>query len=179
MTALDLVLPAAEVDPSAGAGWRRRIATAALVATPLVMGGVSSAFTMRGLRVWYRTIERPSWNPPDWVFGPVWSTLYLMMGVALARVVHADRDRLARRIGLGLFGLQLALNFGWSWVFFVKHDLAGAVVEILALWLAIAATIVAFGRVRPSAAALLLPYLAWTTFATILTVAIWQMNRRG
>jgi tryptophan-rich sensory protein len=174
MTALDRVLPSAEpAQPT----WRRRVTDVALVATPLVVGGASSLFTMDGLRVWYRTIERPAWNPPDWVFGPVWTTLYVMMGIALVQVVRSDGDRVARQVGIGLFGLQLVLNFGWSWIFFTNHDLGGALLEILALWLAIAATIAAFARVRRSAAALLVPYLAWTTFATVLTATIWRLNR--
>ncbi len=173
MTALDRVLPRAEPP----ATWRRRLADVAIIATPLVVGGISSVFTIDGLRLWYRTIERPDWNPPDWVFGPVWTTLYLMMGIALVQVVRSDRDRVARQVGLGLFALQLVLNFGWSWIFFTNHDLGGALVEIIALWLAIAATIAAFAAVRRSAAALLLPYLAWTTFATVLTASIWQLNR--
>jgi len=173
MTAIDRVLPVAE-QPSR---WRRRIVDATVAATPLLVGGASGALTMDGLRAWYPTILRPAWNPPGWVFGPVWTTLYLMMGVALVQVVRSDEDRLARRVGLGLFALQLALNFGWSWIFFVNHDLGGALVEILALWLAIAATIAAFAIVRRSAAGLLVPYLAWTTFATVLTAAIWRLNR--
>ncbi len=173
MSPLDRALPVGEA-PTA---WRRRLADAAVVATPLLVGGLSSALTMDGLRVWYRTIRRPAWNPPDWVFGPVWTTLYLMMGVALVQVVRSEEDRAARQLGLGLFALQLVLNFGWSWIFFANHDLGGALVEILALWLAIAATIAAFATVRRSAAALLLPYLAWTTFATALTAAIWSLNR--
>ena len=173
MTPIDRVLPLAE----ASAPWRRRLADTAIVATPLVVGGVSSVFTMDGLRLWYRTLRRPDWNPPNWVFGPVWTTLYLMMGVALVQVVRSEEDRVARQVGIGLFALQLVLNFGWSWIFFTNHDLGGALVEILALWLAIAATIAAFATVRRSAAALLLPYLAWTTFATVLTATIWRLNR--
>ncbi len=173
MTALDRALPTAE----APAPWRRRIADIAIIATPVVVGGISSVFTIDGLRLWYRTIDRPEWNPPDWVFGPVWTTLYLMMGVALVQVVRSDRDRVARQIGLGLFALQLVLNFGWSWIFFTNHDLGGALLEIVALLFAIAATIAVFARVRRSAAALLVPYLAWTAFATVLTAKIWQLNR--
>lgn len=174
MIVLDRVLPMTEPGVP---HWRRRVADLSIVATPLVVGGLGSIFTMDGVRVWYRTIERPEWNPPDWVFGPVWTTLYVMMGVALLQVVRSDRSRAARRAGLGLFAMQLILNFGWSWVFFMNHDFFGALVEILALWLAIAATIVAFGQVRTSAAALLVPYLAWTSFATILTATIWSLNR--
>jgi translocator protein len=159
------------------ATWHHRAADVALGATPLVVGGLSSVFTLDGLRVWYRTLRRPAWNPPDQVFGPVWTTLYVCMGIALVQVVRSDQDRIARQAGLALFALQLVLNAGWSWIFFVNHDLFGALVEILALWLAIAATIVTFARVRPSAAGLLVPYLAWVTFATALTAAIWRLNR--
>jgi translocator protein len=177
MTALDRALP--RTDPAAGPTWRRRLTDVAIGATPLLVGGISSAVTIDGLRVWYRTIERPDWNPPDWVFGPVWTTLYVMMGVALVQVVRTDRRGalVARRAGLGLFALQLLLNFGWSWIFFVNHDLMGALLEILALWLAIAATLVAFARVRTAAGLLLVPYLGWVTFATALTAAIWRANR--
>jgi tryptophan-rich sensory protein len=173
MTLLDRVLARAE-QPSR---WRRRLVDAAIVTTPLVVGGASGALTVGGLRAWYPTIRRPAWNPPGWVFGPVWTTLYLMMGAALVQVVRTEEDRLARRIGLGLFALQLVLNFGWSWIFFVNHDLGGALVEILALWAAIAATIWAFAITRPTAAGLMVPYLAWTTFATFLTASIWRLNR--
>jgi tryptophan-rich sensory protein len=174
MTTLDRALPVAE---SPFAPWRRRAANVAIAATPLVVGGISSIFTMDGLRVWYRTLDRPDWNPPDWVFGPVWTTLYVMMGIALVQVVRTDGRRTARRAGIALFAIQLVLNFGWSWIFFTRHDLGAAVLEILALWLVIVATIAAFARIRPTAAALLVPYLAWVTFATVLTAEIWRRNR--
>lgn len=157
--------------------WRRRFEDAAMVATPLVVGGISGLLTSGQIATWYRTLERPDWNPPDWVFGPVWTTLYLVMGVALRSVVRSSSPNGARALALGLFALQLALNFGWSWIFFVEHELGIALVEVVGLWLAIAATAVAFARVRPIAGALLLPYLAWVTFATALTAAIWQLNR--
>ena len=173
MTALDRLLPRAE-PPST---WRRRLGDAAIVTTPLIVGGLSGLATMDGLQVWYRTLRKPEWNPPDWVFGPVWTTLYVMMGIALVQVVRADREPATRRVAIGLFALQLVLDFGWSWIFFANHDPGGALVEVLALWLAIVATIAAFATIRRSAAALLVPYLAWTTFATILTAAIWRLNR--
>lgn len=161
-------------------GWRERVTDAAVLVTPLVVGGISGASSMDGLRVWYRTLEKPSWNPPDWVFGPVWTTLYLLMGIALVQVWRARRDGRRRRlaqVALGLFALQLALNFGWSWIFFGLHAIGPAFAEVVALLVAIVATIAAFARVRPSAAALLVPYLGWTAFATILTGTIWRLNR--
>jgi translocator protein len=161
-------------------GWRERITDAAVLVTPLVVGGISGATSMDGLRFWYRTLEKPTWNPPDWAFGPVWTTLYLMMGIALVQVWHARRDGRRRRlaqVALGLFALQLALNFGWSWIFFRFHAIGPAFAEIVALLVAILATIAAFARVRPSAAALLVPYLAWTAFASVLNGTIWRLNR--
>jgi benzodiazapine receptor len=155
----------------------RALAKIAIGVIPLAVGVFSSLLTQEGLRVWYRTIERPSWNPPDWVFGPVWTTLYVMMGIALVQVVGSERDRVARQLGLGLFAVQLILNFGWSWIFFMNHDLFGALVEIIALWLAVAATAAAFSATRRSAGVLLLPYLAWVSFATLLTASIWRLNR--
>ena len=148
-----------------------------MVAAPLVVGGISGLLTSGQIATWYRTLDRPDWNPPDWVFGPVWTTLYLVMGVALRSAVRAPSREGARAVAVGLFALQLALNFGWSWIFFVEHELGLALAEIVALWLAIAATAAAFARLRPVAGALLLPYLAWVTFATALTGAIWQLNR--
>jgi benzodiazapine receptor len=153
------------------------LANIAIGAFPLAVGACSSYFTRDGIRSWYRTIERPAWNPPDGVFGPVWTGLYAMMGAALVQIVRSDRTTMTRRIGLGLFAVQLVLNFGWSWIFFVNHDLRGALIEIFALWLAIAATIATFAATRRSAGLLLVPYLAWVSFATVLTGTIWQMNR--
>jgi translocator protein len=172
MTALDRIVPAPE--PSA---LRRRLGNIVIAASPLAVGGVSGALTAPAIRTWYRSLDRPRWNPPDAVFGPVWTTLYAAMGIALLRVAKADRSAAARRLAIGLFGAQLALNFGWSWIFFVQREIGAAALEILALWLAIVATIAAFARVAPSAAALLVPYLAWVTFAAALNVAIWRLNR--
>jgi translocator protein len=98
-------------------------------------------------------------------------------GVALRTAVRAPAGERARLIAVALFALQLALNFGWSWIFLVEHQLGLAGIEIVALWLAIAATIAAFGGIRPIAGALLVPYIAWVTFATAPTLAIWQLNR--
>ena len=172
MTALDRILPSA----GHAAVWRGRLGDLAVAAAPLAVGAVSGALSAPAIRGWYRTLDRPGWNPPDAVFGPVWTALYASMGVALLRVVRARADGV-RRIALGLFGLQLALNFGWSWIFFVEHAIGVAVADILALWLAIAATAVAFGRVAPAAGALLVPYLGWVTFAAMLNVAVWRRNR--
>jgi tryptophan-rich sensory protein len=99
------------------------------------------------------------------------------MGIALVKVVRSEGRADERALAVALFAIQLALNLGWSWIFFVQHDLGLALAEIIGLWLAIAATAGAFGRVQPAAGALLLPYLGWVTFASLLTASIWQLNR--
>lgn len=124
---------------------------------------------------WFAALAKPAWQPPNWLFGPVWTTLYLMMGVA-AGLVWLRGPSPAVRAALIAFGVQLALNALWTPVFFGVHALGGALVVIVALWLAIAWTIARFWRVHRVAAALLLPYLAWVSFASVLNAAIWQLN---
>jgi tryptophan-rich sensory protein len=142
--------------------------------------GAVGALASRNAGDFYATLVRPAWAPPGWLFGPVWSTLYVMMGVAAWLVWRARPATLAegasRRLGLGLFVGQLALNALWTWLFFAWREGALALGEIVLLWLAIATTAWHFGRVRPLAAWLLVPYLAWVSFATALTWAVWQGN---
>jgi tryptophan-rich sensory protein len=123
----------------------------------------------------YGQLVRPSWAPPGWLFGPVWSVLYLLMGVA-AWLVWSRAGFAAARAALILFVIQLVANALWSWLFFVWHLGAAAFVEVLVLWLLIVATIGAFWRVRRLAAVLLLPYLGWVSFAAALTFAVWRRN---
>lgn len=124
---------------------------------------------------WYAALNKPSWQPPTWVFGPVWTTLYVMMAVA-AWLVWRQGGFARQRGPLTLFFVQLALNAAWSPLFFAlkRPDLAFA--EILLLWGAIAWTIVVFRRVHRGAAALLVPYLAWVTFAAVLNGTLWRLN---
>lgn len=124
---------------------------------------------------WYRSLDRPSWSPPAWVFGPVWTVLYTLMGVAAWLVWR--RGGRGRSTAIALFGVQLALNAAWTPIFFGARAIGPALVEIVATWLAIVATVIAFARQRTLAGVLLLPYLAWTSFATALTAAIWRRNR--
>ncbi len=124
---------------------------------------------------WYQALDKPSFNPPSWVFGPVWTVLYAMMAVA-AWLVWRRRGVGGRRTVLALFVVHLVLNAAWSWLFFgvQRPDLAFA--EIVVLWAAILALVLLFWRIRPLAGALLLPYLAWVTFAAFLNYTLWQMN---
>lgn len=121
----------------------------------------------------YAQLNKPSWAPPAWVFGPVWSTLYALMGVAAWLVWRSPGPRGG---ALGLFGSQLAANALWSWLFFAWHRGALAAVEVLVLLALVAATTVAFWRTSRLAALLLVPYLLWVGFASVLTWAVWQSN---
>ena len=125
---------------------------------------------------WYGSLRKPVWTPPAWVFGPMWTLLYLMMGVAAWMVWRRGGWR-AQRLPLGCFLVQLALNAAWSPLFFGLHRPDLALADILFLWLAIAATLAAFWFRTRLAALLLLPYLAWVSFAALLNLALWQLNR--
>lgn len=123
----------------------------------------------------YQQLARPDWAPPGWLFGPVWSVLYALMGVA-AWLVWRARGFAGARSALLLFVVQLGANALWSWLFFAWHQGALACAEILLLWLLIVATLVSFWRIRPLAGALLLPYLLWVSFAAVLCYAMWKGN---
>jgi tryptophan-rich sensory protein len=124
---------------------------------------------------WYLALNKPSWHPPTWVFGPVWSTLYVMMAVS-AWLVWQQGGFARQRRALTLFLVQLVLNAAWSPLFFGLKQPGVAFAEILLLWLAIAATIVSFHRVHRIAAWLLVPYIAWVSFAAFLNGVLWQLN---
>jgi len=125
--------------------------------------------------IFYQQLLRPEWAPPAWAFGPVWSALYLLMGIA-AWLVWRQRGFGESGMALWLFMAQLTANAFWSWLFFSWHNGAWAFYEIVILWVLLLWTVAAFWRVRTLAGALLLPYLAWVTFATALCFAIWKLN---
>jgi tryptophan-rich sensory protein len=140
------------------------------------VGTVSGWLTAPEISGWNATLRKPSFNPPNWVFAPVWISLYALMAIA-AWLVWRQPDRAARTAGLQLFWVQLVLNFLWSMIFFRGHVLLGAAIEILLLLAAIVATTVQFGKVSKAAAFLMVPYALWVGFASALTWAIWQLNR--
>ncbi|WP_336407730.1 TspO/MBR family protein [Gallaecimonas kandeliae] len=125
-------------------------------------------------KAFYGQLTQPGWAPPPWLFGPVWTVLYALMGVA-AWLVWRSEAR-SPKPALALFMVQLGLNALWSWLFFSWHQGLWSFVEVLALWLLILATLVAFWKRRPLAGALLLPYLLWVAFASALTFSLWQLN---
>ncbi|HQF14543.1 MAG TPA: tryptophan-rich sensory protein [Thermogutta sp.] len=146
-----------------------------IVGVCLGAGLLGSIATTSQVDGWYKTLNKPSWNPPSQVFGPVWTTLYILMGVA-AWLVWRSADARSTWLPLALFGIQLALNAAWSWIFFKMQRPDWAFFEILILWVAIAATLVAFFRHSQLAGWLLVPYLAWVSFAAILNFTIWRLN---
>ncbi len=151
------------------------LALVLLVGLCLGVGGLGGAVTAESVTTWYATLNKPSFNPPNWIFGPVWTALYILMGVAAWRVWRAaDRD--TARGPLAVFALQLAVNLGWSVAFFGLRNPGLAVVVILLLDLLVLATALMFRRIDRLAAWLLVPYLAWISFATLLNVTIWHLN---
>ena len=142
---------------------------------PLLVGGVSGYLSGSGINDWFRELEKPSFNPPSWVFGPVWTLLYLLMGVSLFRVMQAPANS-SRNIAVSWFLIQLALNFMWSLIFFRWQLLAVAFAEIIVLWVAIMIMILKFYKIDKTAAFLQIPYLLWVTFATMLSGAFWLLN---
>ena len=143
-----------------------------------VAGIIGSVFTMPSIPTWYASLVKPMLNPPAWVFGPVWTTLYAMMGVSLWLVWRSARAH-GKRAAYVIFAVQLLLNTLWSIIFFGLHmpDVAFAV--IVMLWAAIVATMVAAGRVSRMAAWLLVPYLLWVSFAGYLNFSLWQLNKNA
>jgi len=147
------------------------------IATPLAVGGLSGFATARGVTNWYPTLTKPSFNPPAWVFGPAWTLLYIMMGVAAFLVWRKGLEVDGVKIAVTVFVIQLALNGLWSILFFGMQAPGLALAEIIVLWIAIGATVVLFWRVVPAAGALLLPYWGWVSFATVLNASLWWLNR--
>jgi benzodiazapine receptor len=136
-------------------------------------GILGSAFTIRAIPSWYRNLNKPNFNPPNWVFGPVWTALYLLMGISGYLLWQADSNSWA----LKLFFIQFILNALWTPVFFGAKKLGLAFANIVLMWVAILATIIFSWQLSFWAAALLLPYLAWVSFASVLNFCIWQLNK--
>jgi len=151
------------------------------IAIAELAGVIGSFFTVSAIDTWYAGIVKPAWNPPSWVFGPVWVVLYAMMGVAVW-LVWRRRDSVSKhgmtwRWALAMFGVQLVLNALWSIIFFGLHSPGWAFVGIVLLWAAIVGTIGVFWRISKPAALLLIPYVLWVSFAGFLNYTIWDLNK--
>lgn len=139
-------------------------------------GLIGTIFTTPAIPGWFKTLNRPDFAPPNWLFAPVWTTLFLLMGIAAWLVWRRGLNEPGVKKALGIFVLQLVLNVGWSAIFFGLKNPGLAFVEIILLWLAIVWTVIVFARISKPAGWLLAPYIAWVTFASVLNFAIWRLN---
>lgn len=147
------------------------------VAICLTVGYLSSIVTQSSIKTWYPTIEKPSFNPPNWVFAPVWTLLFILMGIAAGLVwdkITSDKELVKK--GLLFFAVQLTLNALWSYLFFGLHNILLASIEIVLLLLIIYETYLIFIKIDKKASYLLIPYMMWVGFATILTITIYFLN---
>jgi len=141
-----------------------------------LLGNIGSIFTVPAISGWYVTLQKPFFNPPNWIFAPVWTFLFFLMGVSLYLVLKKDLKEKEVRKGLIIFTIQFALNIGWSFLFFGLRNPFYAFFEIIILWIAILLTILQFRKIEKVSSYLLLPYLIWVTFAAILNFSVWQLN---
>ncbi len=152
-------------------------ALAGFILVSLLAGAVGSVFTVPSIPSWYAFLDKPWFNPPDWVFGPVWTALYVLMGVAAYLAFCRMGEKPGEtRYALEVFGLQLALNAGWSVAFFGCRSILGGLLIIVLLWLAIAWTISLFWKLDRNASYLMLPYILWVSFAAVLNAALLALN---
>lgn len=141
-----------------------------------VVAGIGGYVTQISVGNWYVELNKPSFNPPNWVFGPAWTLLYILMGIAAGLVWKAGLKQAKVKKALGIYLFQLMLNLSWSVVFFGNQEIFGALMIILGLLFMIIMTIISFLKVNRIAAYLLFPYLFWVLFASLLNFEIWQLN---
>ena len=144
------------------------------LAVPQLMGGLGAFFTLSSVNTWFVTLNKPSWNPPSWLFGPVWTLLYVLMGIACYLIWKSDHP--LKKSLLKLYAVQLILNALWSPAFFGMQSPFLGLLVIIPLWVAIVLCIIQFKRISPLASGLMVPYLLWVTFATALNTAILVLN---
>ena len=162
---------------STTSSWSRDVGFGILaIITVSATSVVGQLATYANLAPWYAGLVKPSFNPPNWIFGPVWTTLYLLMAFAVWRILRLPEASAERRWALVFFFAQLALNAAWSWMFFAAHNPLLGLINIVPQILIILATIVAFYRVDKLAAWCIMPLAAWVCFATVLNIAIWKLN---
>ncbi len=149
-----------------------------VLTTCLLVGYFSGMVTRESITTWYPTLVKPSFNPPNWVFAPVWTILYIMMGVAGGMVWNRlEQDPENVKKAFTFFIIQLALNAAWSVIFFYFHNPFLALIEVILFWLLIFETHIQFKKIDITAGLLFIPYLAWVSFATVLNASIWWLNR--
>jgi translocator protein len=139
-------------------------------------GAIAGFATASNIGEWYAGISKPDFNPPNWIFEPVWTILYILMGIALS-LVWKQPNSLYKSNALWLFFIQLFLNFCWSFIFFYFHRIGSALIEICLLWIFIILTIISFSKLNKTAAWLMVPYICWVSFAIILNASTYTINR--
>lgn len=155
---------------------RRILRYLLFIAIAQVAGLIGTFFTLDAIPTWYLTLTKPSFAPPNWIFAPVWTTLYTLMGIAAARAWELRSTRTHANRGLNWYWAQLFLNALWSPVFFGAKHIGLAFIIIVMLWGAILMTIREFWKVNPGLGILLAPYLAWVSFASVLNYTLWMLN---
>ena len=145
------------------------------IAFPLIIGGVSGFFTVQGVKDWYLTLAKPNFTPPNYLFGPVWTFLYALMGVAFFRILEKGKS-VPKIKAIRIYLWQLFFNFCWSFLFFSQHQIGLAFIDILILWVLILIMIIRFKKLDAFAGYSQIPYLLWVSFATALTAAIYILN---
>ena len=143
---------------------------------PLGLGAIAGMFTSQAVSGWYASLNKPSFSPPNWIFGPVWTTLYILMGVSSFLIWKQNASK-GRNLAMLVYFIQLLLNFGWSFIFFYYKMIGAALIEILLLWSSILVMIVLFYKIKPAAAYINLPYLLWVSFAAVLNASYYFLNR--
>lgn len=146
------------------------------IAIPLVSGSLSGLAIADHISSWYSTLNKPSFNPPNYLFGPVWSVLYILMGIGLYLILQTPKSAM-RTKSIMLFAVQLILNLSWSFIFFNAQSPFAALIIIGLLWIAILMMMIYFHTLSPIASYLQIPYLLWVSFATVLNAAIWILNK--
>jgi len=142
---------------------------------PIGLGSLAGLFTAKAIPEWFDTLAKPSFNPPSYLFGPVWTVLYILMGISMFLIWNTPKTEL-RQKALLVFGIQLFFNFWWSILFFSFHTILISVIDILLMWVLIIYMIILFKSIKPIAAYLQIPYLLWVTFASVLNISIWYLN---
>ena len=146
------------------------------VLVPFIFAGLGGLITVKSVNTWYTTIQKPSFNPPNWLFGPVWSTLFLLIGIS-SYLIWRKREQIAHfPRTVAIYFIQLILNLGWSFLFFYSHLIGAALIEIIALLISIIINAIVFYKIDKTAGLLFIPYFLWVSFAAFLTYNIFILN---
>ena len=157
--------------------WGDAIKFIVSIVASFAAGGIGSLFTFKAIPTWYKGLRKPPYTPPNWAFGPVWTILYILMGISVFLVWQKGLATSGATLAFTLFWVQLAFNALWSIIFFGMKSKGGGIITILVLWLLIMATIITSFRVSGWAGSLLIPYIVWVSIASYLNIGVWLLNK--